>query len=315
MITTATETARPYRGPDLGLQAHFTAPPGPDGADHDPQAGGSSLVERPHNSEVEAPPRSPHTDCPAASWVVGTCKLHEQMRWILVPCKSRDCDVCGPNGRYKIAQRIAYGVRHLWPCAWIVLTFDHDIDKKAAVRKLAYFVKQLRQLRDPSPLHYAATYELTANDRLHINLIIGPWTWIDQPVLQAMWGARVWIEWVKDEQMIAKETAKAHNPESLGTYISKLEQAVPHDRRVSYSRGWPKEPPPPEHNANIIWRHPEHFEVQMFLYERLLGHWWEIEPGHWVSTNGDAVHSPCHCFHRPNDLAVPEPPGQPERPP
>lgn len=151
-------------------------------------------------------------------------------------------------GRRRIAERVAFGVRSFWPCAWLVLTFagsqaEDPKWKVAAVRRLAHFIKLLRK-EYGRKLEYAATYELTRRGRLHINLIIGPWTFISQKRLQILWGARVSVALVKDASLIGREAAKSYFPESLGTYLSKLDQAVPVEwgRRCSFSRVWPRLP-------------------------------------------------------------------------
>jgi len=76
------------------------------------QAAASSLVEISHNSEKVVKPKEwPY--CSRATWKQGSCD--HKTRMVAVPCKARDCPECGPVGRYKIAERIAYGVRQS-PC-------------------------------------------------------------------------------------------------------------------------------------------------------------------------------------------------------
>ncbi|KKM85767.1 hypothetical protein LCGC14_1285820, partial [marine sediment metagenome] len=218
-----------------------------------PAEGAPSLVTIPHNSATPSSKlRQQESYCPNATVVEGVCDEHNNTRWVLAPCKNRRCEHCGPVGRFKIAQRIALGVRTLWPCSWQVLTFAEDISKKDAVRKLSKFIRWLRT--EIPGLQYAATYELTKRGRLHINLIVGPWSRIEQQKLQRIWGHRLWIQWVKEERSLAREVAKSYSPESLGNYLSKLEQAVPTDRRVSFSKDWPKLPKHhEERHAPIMW--------------------------------------------------------------
>ena len=153
--------------------------------------------------------------CPNARLVEGVCDPHGNRRFVLVPCKRRDCDVCGPNGRWEIAKRIAYGIRHHWPCAWITLSFETELAeepvwKPKAVKRLGKFVAWLRK-SNPG-LQYAATYELQKRGRLHINLIIGPWQSVPKADLQKRWGANLWVEWVQDDKTMGREAAKSYSP-------------------------------------------------------------------------------------------------------
>ena len=287
-------------GGDLGLQTHYIAPEagleqsleprGDDagGLDWEPQ-GSPSLVSTTGNSPSEAP------QCPHARWITGTCTLHHQQRWVLVPCKKRTCETCGPAGRYQIAQRIALGVRRYWPCVWLVLTWQPSWPntRSEARTRLQAFRKYLRK-RMPG-LQYAATYELTKLGQLHINLIAGPWDYIDQADLQRAWGARVWVEWVKDQASIGVEAAAAYTPEALGGYLSKLEQAVPTSRRVSYSKGWPKLPHGGLPRTNVItWTWPNSQTLRGFAYERDLNLWLEALPGEYAFIYPDPD---CNCFN------------------
>jgi len=227
---------------------------------------------------------------------------------VLAPCKKRTCAVCGPKGRYEIAKRIAYGVRQHWPCSWQILTFDTEEAeecewKRKAVRKLSKYVAWLRK-QQPG-LQYAATYELTQRGRLHINLIIGPWRYIPQRLLQKRWGAQMWVERVKDSESIGRETAASYSPESLGKYLAKLEQSVPEEwgRRVSFSKGWPKLPKEPvQRKGEITWRQEwqlERVEVDRFEVEKERGWWREVSIGEWQPL---LLPHDCDCF----DLVVPE---------
>jgi len=253
-----------------------------------------------------------HKDCPDPRLVFGECEGHGQQRFVLKRCKRRDCEYCGALGRYRIAQRIALGVRKNWPCSWQVLTFNTEDAEAAewkpkAVDMLRDYVAWLREKMGMPNLQYAATYELTRAGRLHINLIAGPWTYIPQEVLQARWGAQMWVKRIRDDGSgsVGKEAAKSYSPEALGSYLSKLEQVVPAEwgRRVSYSKGWPKlDSEPWERKGEIKWRHEWELEpglMASFEHSRSLG-WWREESAlgeclltEWV--NLLAPHS-CDCF-------------------
>ena len=235
-----------------------------------------SLVTIPHNSpgpSADGPSADEKVSCPNARLTLGTCKEHGVVHMVYAPCRSRECEVCGPQGRYKIAERIAYGVRQFWPCGWLVLTFDTEDAEEAewkpkAVKKLGKFITWLRKRKGMADLEYAATYELTARGRLHINLVCGPWKFVKQRELTEKWGAYVWVQRVRDDGKVGAEAAKSYNPEALGGYMSKLYQAVPNEwgRRVSYSKGWPKVPKL-KRFGEIVWT-PER---NMSTHERSTG--------------------------------------------
>jgi len=285
----------------LGLQSRFSA-----SAEASVGADGPSLVEIRHNSVInansdEAPELSVAERCPNATWIRGQCREHLQVRYVLKACKARDCEVCGPVTRWRIAERICYGVRQIENdggyCAWLVLTFAEDVTKAAAVKKLAPFVRWLRK-GNPG-LKYVATYELTKQGRLHINLIAGPWKFIRQSKLQRRWGARLWVERVKHSGVMGTEAAKSYSPESLGGYVSKLEQAVPRvwHRRVSFSKDWPKMPEVTGGRVGVIdWREPTPEQRYMFEDMSDLGRVVEMRPGEYAFRFrlGDSLE--CRCF-------------------
>ncbi len=306
-MTLQAPPAKPEGSPELGLQAHFWSPPPPPVPPDSLQETGVSLVPIPHNSATPLKTTCLITECPDARWVKGQCEDHHQVHWLLVPCKARDCETCGPIGRYKIAQRIALGVRELWPASWQVLTFAQDIEKKDAVRKLASYVKWLRSTPGNAGMQYVATYELTHRDRLHINLICAPWTRVEQNTLQEKWGAIVWVSWVKDDTRMANEAAKNYSPESLSGYLSKLEQAVPTDRRVSYSKGWPKMPDKEKNPHKIRWTQVS-FEEQLSAWSLLKsGLMQEVVPGEYRISPTFTDSTPCDCFHSQLPLLPPDP--------
>lgn len=248
-----------------------------------------SLVRQEHNSVI----------CRHGIWLLRECREHEYPRWVQVPCKRRTCETCGPLGRWRIAERIAYGVRVLGVdrCAWLVLTFEKDVTKVAAVRRLAAFVRFLRKI--VPGLQYAATYELQKSGRLHINLVVGPWDFTDRWKLQDAWGARLWIAWVKEEKDVGNEVAKNYSPESLGNYVSKLDQAVPRDRRVSFSRGWPKPPEDDTPESPFIYTRVPDEAVAEIQLRIQLGYLVEETPGVWRDAWPFAVPD-CACHSPPS---------------
>lgn len=201
----------------------------------------SKLVSTTHNSALTDP------ECQLPRWVVAECQAHATRRWIRVSCKARDCEACGAMTRRRIAERLAWGCRQ-WmdrgrQVAFLVLTFSHDVKKEKAVQRLASFVRILRDgLGHQAP--YAATYELTENGRLHINLLVAGWDYIHHRKLARWWGHHISVSRVRSSELVGAEAAKTYSPEKLGGYNSKLDQAVPREwkRRVSYSRNWPKLP-------------------------------------------------------------------------
>ena len=270
-----------------------------------------SLVGIPHNSSNPADSLATRsTFCPDARYMKAYCREHDTTRYVPVPCKRRDCPDCGPKGRYLIAEHIALGVRELWPCAWIVLTFPEDVTRSKAARRLSNFVKQLRK-KSPG-MQYAATYELTKAGRIHINLIAGPWDFIPQRTLEAMWGARLWVERVKHDAAAGREAAKSYSPEALGGYLAKLEQAVPYGRRCSFSKGWPKLPKPVSKSPDYIdWR-PLTDDETLWLFMDIRSHRVQVLPcGDYVPARfPEECTTWCDCMPTgipPPDY--PEPPG------
>jgi len=259
-----------------------------------------SLVTPPHKS-TETPP----SNCPNARWLVGDCE-HGQQYWTLIPCKRRDCVECGIRGRRKIARRIAYGVRKLWPCAWMVLTFKKgEIDDHSTAdsrKRLSAFIRWLRVKRPG--LAYAATYERTMAGTLHINLLVGSWVAVPQVDIERAWGRRVWIAWVRDEGAVSAEAAKTYSPESLGNYVSKLDQAVQQGRRVSFSRHWPVEPAE-KLRAKIRWRLPDALEQNTFNNLWRLGWVQALAPDLWRRLDGQWT--ACVC----SEVVVGSTPGPP----
>jgi len=203
----------------------------------------------------------------------------------------------------------------------LVLTFDTEMAeeswwKREGNRRKNAFIKWLRDKKGMPDLEYACTFELTKRGRLHINLVVANWVYVDQKELEARWSwvntrgarkVRVWVERVKNEG-IAVEVAKAQNPEGLAGYLSKLEQAVPQEwgRRVSFSQlvrdketgevvrpGWPRVPVEgPAREGKIDWLPATAVEVARLEYEQGLGSAREITPVEWSLDATDT----CGCF-------------------
>lgn len=311
---------------DLGFQSEF----GLEGLVSSAPA--ASLVPATDNSPRTPP--EPLKFCPDAIWTNGICLEHGQLRWVLMPCHRRTCEVCGPIGRYQIAKRICWGIRQspcrdcghkqdecfahgayhrniMCPCkgyrlsaAFLVLTFkesqaENPDWKPKASKRLEKFVSWLRKKKGMPDLQYVATYELTERGRLHINLIPISWKEVPQAELQARWGARVTVSWVRDDKAVARETAKSYSPESLSSYMGKLKQSVPEEwgRRVSYSRKWPKLPKVCKRLGEILWVHEWEIKssaLAIFEYEKSAGWYTEVAIGEWVSL----LRPPpkCDCF-------------------
>jgi hypothetical protein len=190
----------------------------------------------------------------------------------------------------------------------LVLTFPNDVDKETAVDRLGAFVRWLRK-RIPWA-EYAATYEVTKRGRLHINLVVGPWVYIPQRDLQDAWSralkvdrAIVHVRMVhhRDGQAssVAAEVAK-----SLSGYLAKLEQSVSEDRRVSFSRGWPRvEHAGAERVGNIVWHPASPEEAERFEVERKLGDW-VLRQGEWCKARHLPGSETCRCFDFRHGLPV-----------
>ncbi len=164
--------------------------------------------------------------CPNSGLISGGC-VHGSVRWIRVPCKRRDCPVCGVHRKRKIAWRIAYGIETLGSdlgAAWITGTWANDVPKREATKTVAKFLRWLREghgqykevkrrriasferrngrkptreekrdigRRVRQSLHrdmeYASTWEQQRRGVLHVNLILTPWKYIPKAQLQKAW--------------------------------------------------------------------------------------------------------------------------------
>lgn len=262
---------------------------------------------------------------PCESWrsIRGSCS-HGSVRWLYVRCKRRDCSGCSKVKQWHYASRIASGIREIGVerCAFIVLTYadskatDADF-KSQAVKQENSFVRWMRseqkKLGNTSRLEYAKTWELTKSGRLHTNLVVGPWFKIDMKRFRDRWGSRASLEWVKNDQAIAREATKAHSPDGLSTYLTKIEQMVPAAwyRAISFSRGFPKLPvePPPKRVGEILWESERDLEpgaLAAWQYEKANGWWLEVGRG------GEFVdlvkREGCDCFLliEPDDRKSPE---------
>lgn len=194
-----------------------------------------------------------------------------------------------------MAERIAWGVQAIersggW-CAWLVLTWPQDVAKPVAVRQVNGFVKWLRG-RLPG-LAVAKTWELTKAGRLHCNLIAGPWAFVPQAELQRRWGSLVWVERVRDDVAVGREVSKAYSPGSLGGYLLKLEQAVPTDRRVGFSRNWPQVPGSPVRRGLVQWELADTVTEVGFHLDLRAGLLVELRPGEWARVRDVPW---CRCF-------------------
>tara|TARA_R110002020_G_scaffold219968_3_gene427837 strand:+ start:926 stop:1618 length:693 start_codon:yes stop_codon:yes gene_type:complete len=152
-------------------------------------------------------------------------------------------------------------------------------------------------------MEYAKTWEIQPrSQRLHTNLIVGPWLKLDIDRIRERWGARISISWVQDDQAVSREATKAQSPDGLSTYLTKIEQMVPDDwhRAISFSKNFPKLSvmDPPERVAEIRWESERDLEVgalATFLHEKALGWWIETERG--SGEFYDGVKEPkCRCF-------------------
>lgn len=234
--------------------------------------------------------------CPKPSgWMRGRCE-HGNERWIHLDCKRRDCPVCGLIRKRRIAWRVVYGLQVLGNAGWFVGTFDWDIPKALAVVVQNHFIQWLRRDQGVN-VEYAAVWELQKSGRLHLNLVLAPWRFMDQRLLSRKWvtfggGMVVWIERVKGG--IGAEVAKLNM--KLGNYMAKFDQMVKQGRGINYSRGWPKPPEDPYNRLGRItwsWMSPVYDETDMFEAEVERGIYQEISSGEY-SVLGE--HELCDCF-------------------
>jgi hypothetical protein len=255
--------------------------------------------------ELQTLDHEKYKTCPnTPGWLKGICD-HGNQRWLKLSCKRRDCPVCGDLRKRRIATRIVYGLNQLGNAAWFVGTFDWHIPKKEAVLVQKHFIQWLR--RDQGiPIEYAAVWELQQTGRLHLNLLLAPWRYLDQRVLSDKWvtfggGMVVWIERI--DATIAPELTKSY--QKLGNYMAKFEQMVREGRGICYSKNWPKLPEINKTHrlGHVLWfyKPDDSDDALEFEQDRKLGFWQEILPGEF-SICGDTEE--CHCF----DLAPPNPP-------
>jgi hypothetical protein len=142
-------------------------------------------------------------------------------------------------------------------------------------------------------MEYACTWEITKRGRLHVNLVLAPWNYIDQKILSARWqkyggGRVVWIERV--DASIAAEVAK------LGDYFAKTEQMVLRGRGACYSEGWPKvaKPMAIPRKGVITWKAERYWGVPAYDFRAELGFgfWKAISPCEYSRVEPDK----CSCF-------------------
>lgn len=189
--------------------------------------------------------------------------------------------------------------------AWFVGTFAGDVDKRTAVKVQGKFVRWIRQRLGPE-LEYAATWETTRSGRLHLNLLLAPWSFIPQAELSAAWqrfggGKVVWIQRVGAG--VGVEAAKSRH--AIAGYLGKWEQMVATGRAVAYSKGWPRVPRDPlaGRQGKITWKRRDNlsWEVITFEIERDRHFWKEAEPGEWMFLYGEE----CDCFKRAPPCGIP----------
>lgn len=168
-------------------------------------------------------------------------------------------------------------------------TWAQDVDKPTAVRAVTRFVARLRR-NSRHRLEYACTWELTKRGRLHVNLIIAPWTYIPSTTLARWWqdvggGPNIWIKRVGAG--IGQEAAKSR--EDAAYYFAKWEQMVKTGRAANYSKGWPKLPDTdaPLRRGHIIyeqeqqrpsWMSPPELDpndIQLRLWTETHEHEWQ----------------------------------------
>lgn len=247
----------------------------------------STLTLQPNRTK---PPR--YDECPnAQGWLRGTCQ-HNNVRWLRLSCKRRTCPICGLLRKRKTAHRITHGIQTLGKAAWFVGTWSHNVDKKDAVQTQNHFIQWLRRDRR-QPIQYAAVWETHSSGRLHLNLILAPWTYIDQRQLSQKWqdfggGKVVWIERV--DPTVSTEVTK------LGNYMAKFEQMVLTGRGINYSRDWPKIPDNPLQRQGQIqwtWLPSDYDEAELFEQDVRFGFWAEIAPGEYSLAG---LTEPCNCF-------------------
>jgi hypothetical protein len=266
-----------------------------------------SLVDKGHNSSstshdevIDFEPvilkRYKRLECPhSAGWMRGRCE-HGNERWIHLDCKRRDCPVCGEIRRRRIAWRVEYGLQVLGPGAWVIVTWDWDIPKAEAVKTQNKLIKWIRRELGVR-VEYAAVWEDTKKGRLHLNLILSPWRYINQRLLSQKCvdfgaGPVVWVE--KVEGGIGGEVSKLRY--KLGNYMAKFEQQVQEGRGINYSHGWPRLPEDPYRRLGRItwtWMDPMYDETEIFEEDVEVGLWGEILPGEYARC---AEHELCDCF-------------------
>lgn len=187
--------------------------------------------------------------------------------------------------------------------AWIVGTFAHDVTKEQAVLTQQHFIRWIR--RDMGQdVEYAAVWELTKKGRLHLNLLLAPWSYIPQAKLARKWetyggGPILWVERV--DQAITTELTKSYA--KLANYMAKFDQMVLTGRGICYSKGWPKLPEVNRYHrkGHILWFYRPDGDIDTDELEQDIkfGFWQETLPGEYAILAQDD----CDCF----ELAPPTP--------
>ena len=203
--------------------------------------------------------------------------------------------MCGKRRKHLISWRVVNGVKVLGDAVWFIGTYAEDITKEEAVKVQNKFIRWLRQ-RLGYKVEYVAVWEVHQSGRLHLNLVLAPWRYIDQGELSDAWqryggGKVVWIERVGFG--IGKEVAKTR--QKIANYVAKFDQMVKSGRGVNYSKGWPKLPdrPNPKRKGKIEWRYVSDLdaEAEVFEYELERGYWIEVAPNEY-----GFIYEECDCF-------------------
>lgn len=188
-------------------------------------------------------------------------------------------------------------MRILGNAAWFVGTFSQDVTKTEAVKTQNRFIRWLREV-EGRKVEYAAVWEVTKTNRLHLNLVLAPWMYCSQQELSRRWhqyggGKVVWIERV--DYGIELELSKQY--QKLSNYMAKFEQLCEEGRGINYSKGWPKVGVLGlGHRRGHIewtWLRNDYDEAEIFEQEAEAGIWQEVRPGEY-SLCGEQ--EPCNCF-------------------
>ena len=273
---------------------------GPLGGESFTRTGLTSISQQKRHTGVlpDEQPRTPiepdEAYCDQSVLVKGVCGCKEKTEhWLILPCKRRSCPVCGKVRRRRIAGRIRHGIEVQGSAAYFVGTWNWDIPKPGAVLCVQKFIRWLRTHGESRSMEYACTWEITKRGRLHVNLVLAPWSFISQKLLSEVWqgyggGQVVWIERV--DVHIAAEVAK------VSDYFAKTEQMVLTGRGACYSEGWPKvaKPMAIPRKGVIAWKAERYWGVPAYDFRAELGFglWKAITVSEFSRVEPDK----CSCF-------------------